>query len=235
MRVRERPAVPQQLIFDADDTLWENNVYFERAFDSFVEFLGHSTLSPEEVRGVLDEIETVNREVHGYGALNFGRNLRQCYEHLSEREIRQSDLDRVMTFAEHILEQPVELIEGVRETLADLASRHELILFTKGHPEEQKLKIERSGLGGHFRHTAIVKEKDPDSYRELVRESGLALDRAWMIGNSPRSDINPALEIGLGAVYIPHARTWSLEDEEIRNGGGRLLILGSFPDLRSCF
>jgi putative hydrolase of the HAD superfamily len=235
MRVLERPAVPQQLIFDADDTLWENNVYFERAFDGFVEFLGHSTLSAGEVRGVLDEIETVNREVHGYGALNFGRNLRQCYERLSEREIRPSDLDRVMSFAERILEQPVELIVGVPETLADLASRHELILFTKGHPEEQKLKIDRSGLGGHFRRTAIVKEKDPDSYRMLVRESGLAPDRAWMIGNSPRSDINPALEIGLGAVYIPHARTWSLEHEEIRNGAGRLLILKNFPELRSRF
>ena len=187
------------------------------------------------MRGVLDEIEIVNREVHGYGALNFGRNLRQCYEHLCEREIRQSDLDQVMAFAERILEQPVVLIDGVRETLADLASRHELILFTKGHPEEQKLKIDRSGLGFHFRHTAIVKEKDPVSYRNLVRECSLALDRAWMIGNSPRSDINPALEVGLHAVHIPHAQTWSLEDEEIRNGDRRLLKLARFSDLQNWF
>ena len=235
MRVRRRPGVAQQLIFDADDTLWENNIYFESAFDGFVEFLGHSTLSPQEVRGVLDEIEIVNREVNGYGALNFGRNLRQCYEHLCEREIRQSDLDQVMAFAERILEQPVVLIDGVRETLADLASRHELILFTKGHPEEQKLKIDRSGLGFHFRHTAIVKEKNPVSYRNLVRECSLALDRAWMIGNSPRSDINPALEVGLHAVHIPHAQTWSLEDEEIRNGDRRLLKLARFSDLQNWF
>jgi putative hydrolase of the HAD superfamily len=235
MRGDARPGSFQSLIFDADDTLWENNIYFERAFDEFVEFLAHSTLSPAEVRGVLDEIEIVNREIHGYGALNFGRNLRQCYEHLCERDIRQPDLDCVMGFAERILEQPVELIEGVRETLAELAARHKLILFTKGHPEEQTLKIGRSGLGGFFRHTAIVKEKDPDSYRELARESGLALDRSWMIGNSPRSDINPALEIGLGAVYIPHARTWSLEHEEIRDGGERLLILDRFSDLLSRF
>jgi putative hydrolase of the HAD superfamily len=226
-----RPGTPQSLIFDADDTLWENNIYFERTFDDFVEFLGHSRLSPAEVRNVLDEIEIVNREIHGYGALNFGRNLWQCYEHLCERDIRQPDLDRVMALAERILEQPVELIEGVRETLEELATRHELILFTKGHPEEQTLKIGRSGLGPYFRHTAIVKEKDPDSYRELARKTGLALDRSWMIGNSPRSDINPALEIGLGAVYIPHVRTWSLEHEEIRNGGERLLIINRFSDL----
>ena len=226
---------PQHLIFDADDTLWENNVYFERAFDEFVEFLGHSTLAPAEVRNVLDEIELVNRETHGYGALNFGRNMRQCYERLAEREISQSDLDRVMSFAERILEQPLELIDGVRETIEELAARHELILFTKGHPEEQKFKIDVSGLAPYFRHTAIVKEKDPASFRGLVGECGLALERAWMIGNSPRSDINPALEIGLGAVYIPHPRTWSLEAGEVTAASPRLLVLEQFPDLRNHF
>lgn len=225
----------QHLIFDADDTLWENNVHFERAFDEFAQFLGHSRLTPAEVRAVLDEIELVNREIHGYGALNFGRNLRQCYQRLAEREISASDLDRVMSFAERILEQPVELIEGVRETIEYLAERHELILFTKGHPEEQAYKIEVSGLAPRFRHTAIVKEKDAGSFRALVEERGLAAGRTWMIGNSPRSDINPALEIGLGAVYIPHARTWSLETEQIRNGGGRLVVLESFADLRGHF
>lgn len=226
---------PQQLIFDADDTLWENNVYFERAFEEFVDYLGHSKLGAAEVREVLDEIELVNRTVHGYGALNFGRNLRQCYEHLAEREISEDDLARVMSFAERILEQPVELLEGVAETLEELAGRHELMLFTKGHPEEQKLKIERSGLERLFGHAAIVKEKDPAAYRELIRHCGLEMGRAWMIGNSPRSDINPALEIGLGAVYIPHPRTWSLEHEEVRDGGGRLLILNRFAELREHF
>lgn len=225
----------QHLIFDADDTLWENNVYFEDAFEQFVEFLGHSTLSAAEIRNVLDEIELANQKTHGYGALNFGRNLRQCYQHLAERAISRDDLDRVMSFAERILDQPVELIEGVEETLGYLAPRHELLLFTKGHPDEQKLKIARSGLGQYFTHTAIVREKDLQSYRELV--SGRRLDpaRCWMIGNSPRSDVNPALELGLGAVYVPHPRTWSLETEEIRDGGGRLLLLMRFAELRNFF
>src|SRR5438067_6198154 len=96
----------QFLIIDADDTLWENNIYFERAFDEFVEFLGHSQLSPREVRDVLDEIEAANARIHGYGSLNFGRNLRQCYEHLAEGEIRDEDLRTVMGFAERILECP---------------------------------------------------------------------------------------------------------------------------------
>ena len=100
----------QFLIIDADDTLWENNIYFERAFDEFVEFLGHSQLSPREVRDVLDEIEAANARIHGYGSLNFGRNLRQCYEHLAEGEIRDEDLRTVMGFAERILAAFVQRI-----------------------------------------------------------------------------------------------------------------------------
>ena len=95
------------------------------------------------------------------------------------------------------------MIDGVPETLAELAARHDLTLFTKGHPEEQKLKVERSGLGRYFAHTAIVKEKNADAYRTLVVERDMDPARTWMIGNSPRSDINPAIEAGLNAVFIP--------------------------------
>ncbi len=225
----------QHLIVDADDTLWENNVYFERAFAEFVGFLDHSRLAAEEVRAVLDEIELANRHTHGYGAENFGRNLQQCYQHLAEREISEADLEQVMGLARRILEQPLEPMPGVQETLPYLAARHDLLLFTKGHPEEQKLKIDRSGLGPHFRHTAIVKEKDLTSYRGLIEQCGLEPARTWMIGNSPRSDINPARELGINAVYIPHPQTWSLETEEIRHGQGRLLVLGSFSELRKHF
>jgi putative hydrolase of the HAD superfamily len=223
------------LIIDADDTLWENNIYFERAFDQFVEFLAHSALGPRQVRDVLDEIESANARVHGYGSLNFGRNLRQCYERLAERKISDSDLATVMGFAEKILECPVELIDGVAETLDYLATRHHLTLFTKGHPEEQKLKIDRSGLGSFFAHTAIVKEKDAAAYRSLVGTRGMEPERTWMIGNSPKSDINPALEAGLNAVFVPHAHTWVLERQEIRWGAGRLLVLEHFGDLRRHF
>src|SRR5690348_13368930 len=97
----------QHLIFDADDTLWENNIYFERAFDEFVAFLDHSRFSPQEVRDVLDEIERVNNKIHGYGSVNFGRNLRECYRHLAERDIREDDLETVMGFAQRILECPM--------------------------------------------------------------------------------------------------------------------------------
>jgi putative hydrolase of the HAD superfamily len=228
-------GMPSNLLIDADDTLWENNVYFEKAFEEFVEYLGHSCLSAAEIRAVLDEIETVNNQIHGYGSANFARNLQQCYSHLAEREIRAEDLDRIMMFGERLLDHPMEVIEGVEETLAYLAERHTLVLFTKGHPDEQKLKIDRSGLGGHFHHAAIVKEKDAEAYRRLVSELDLEPVRTWMIGNSPKSDVNAALEAGLGAVFIPHAHTWTLEREEIRTGNGRLIRLDRFSELRQHF
>jgi putative hydrolase of the HAD superfamily len=225
----------QNLIIDADDTLWENNIYFERAFDEFVDFLGHSSMAPAEVRVVLDEIEDTSTKIHGYGSLNFARNLRDCYRHLAERDVREEDLKTVMGFAERILECPMEVIEGVPETLEYLSLRHDLTLFTKGHPDEQKLKVERSGLAAFFYHTAIVKEKNRAAYHKLAEERAMSPGHTWMIGNSPKSDINPALEAGLNAVYVPHPHTWGLEKEEVRPGKGRLLVVEKFAELREHF
>jgi putative hydrolase of the HAD superfamily len=225
----------QFLIIDADDTLWENNIYFERAFENFVDYLAHSSLTPQQVRDVLDEIEDANNKIHGYGTLNFARNLRQCYQHLAERDVSEADLQKVVGFAEQILECPMEVIEGVPETLEYLAARHDLTLFTKGHPEEQKLKIDRSGLGVWFSHTAIVKEKDAPAYRALIEGRRMDPERTWMIGNSPKSDINPAIDAGLRAVFVPHEHTWVLERQEFRPANGRMLTVQRFADLCAHF
>jgi putative hydrolase of the HAD superfamily len=225
----------QHLIFDADDTLWENNIYFEEAFDRFCEFLAHSSMAPAQVRAVLDEIEIANAKVNGYGSKNFAHNLAACYQHLAERDIAEADLAAVRAFAHAILEKPIEMLEGVSETVAELSARHELTLFTKGDAEEQHLKIDRSGLAIYFQHAAIVKEKNEVAYRELSRERGFALERTWMIGNSPKSDINPALAAGLRAVYVPHPKTWSMEHEEVPESHPRLLRISSIRELVTVF
>jgi len=224
------------LLIDADDTLWENDIYFERAFDNFRDFLDHSALTPQQVREVLNEIELVNAKIHGYGSKNFGRNLQQAYRHLSEREIRDDDLRHVLSLAEQILEQSIEVIEGVEETLGYLSQRHDLTLFTKGSPDEQLMKVDRSGLGRYFVHKAVVKEKDAEAYSRLVGERGLTRDSTWMIGNSPKSDINPALAAGLNAVLVPHPHTWVLEHQDLSESGeGRFLRVERFADLRLHF
>ncbi|MGH9671551.1 MAG: HAD family hydrolase, partial [Bryobacteraceae bacterium] len=148
------------LFIDADDTLWENNVFFERAFDSFASRLAHSCMSCAEVRAALDGIEHVNNRVHGYGAVNFARNLRQCFERLTERPVTDVDIAFIDEIGRTLAVHPIDLIEGVAETVAALSEVHELTLFTKGEPAEQRAKIDRSGLGGYFHHTAVVREKD---------------------------------------------------------------------------
>lgn len=224
-----------QLIFDADDTLWENNIYFLEAFDQFVDFLSHSRLSAVEVRAILDEIELANSKIHGYGSMNFGRNLQEVFRHLAERDIADDDLMTVMGFAERILEQPMRLIPGVEETVAELSKRHELTIFTKGHPDEQRLKIDRSGLLPYFAHAEVVKEKNTEAYRGLAAARGFDPTVTWMIGNSPKSDINPALEAGLNAVYVPHPSTWTLEIAEIREVPDRYLCVERISDLTGHF
>jgi putative hydrolase of the HAD superfamily len=224
----------QHLLIDADDTLWENNIYFERAFHRFCEFLDHSSLDHRQIRAALDEIELVNIQIHGYGAENFGRNMVECYHHLVEREISPDDAGYITQIARDIMEHPLEILAGVAETLQYLESRHDLILLTKGQQEEQRRKVDASGLGRHFREVLVVKEKDAAAYSAVVKEQELDRYATWMIGNSPKSDINPALEAGLGAVYVPHDRTWHLEHQDIR-GGERLLIVESFAELTRHF
>jgi len=225
----------QWLLIDADDTLWENSVYFDEAIEEFTSFLDHSSLSPAEVRQVLDEIELEGIAKRGYGTKNFTRHLRACFERLVERHYSPADLDRVTAIGESILDRPIELIEDVAETLAYLTERHHLTLCTKGHSEEQLLKFQRSELGPHFHGTRVVREKDAAAYREIIEAESMALEETWMIGNSPKSDIHPALEAGIGAVLVPHERTWSLEVVDLPDGHPRFRTVRRFSELQKMF
>ncbi|HEY1350951.1 MAG TPA: HAD family hydrolase [Ktedonobacteraceae bacterium] len=222
----------QHLLIDADDTLWENNIYFERAIHDFLLLLDHSSLQPVQVRAVLNEIE---RKM-GYGSVNFSRSLQETYRRLAERTCSAEDLERVRGLGEAIKHHPMEVISGVQETLAYLAPRHQLLLLTKGDEEEQKLKVESSGLAVYFSSILIVAEKDRQTYHALVQQLRLDPPGTWMIGNSPRSDINPALAAGLNAVFIPHQHTWQLEIQDVRRTGpGQFFSLDTFAQLREHF
>jgi putative hydrolase of the HAD superfamily len=228
-------ASRQFLMIDGDDTLWENNVYFEQAIEAFIDFLAHSLMSRDQVRAALDEIERINVSVHGYGSASFTKNLGETYERLAERDLQPQDIEHVAQLGQRIASQPMQLLPDVAETVRELAGHHDLMVLTKGHPEEQRLKIERSGLEAFFKATAVVHEKDEETYRAIIDERQLDPARTWMIGNSPRSDINPALGAGLNAVFIPHEHTWRLEKEEIVRADGRLLTLRAFGELRAHF
>lgn len=227
----------QTLLIDADDTLWENNVYFERAIGNFISFLEHKELSPPEVRAVLNEVERDCIVSHGYGLNSFVEALTRTFERVSVEPLTPALRETIHGFSRTIAEHPVEIIPHVRETLEYLHPRHHLVLVTKGNHTEQSGKVERSGLKPYFNAVEIVAEKNKATYDELVQKYGLLREASWMVGNSPRSDINPALAAGLNAIFIPHADTWVLEHEEIDPtlGQGRLLQISSFGELRSHF
>ena len=227
----------QALLIDADDTLWENNVYFERAIVRFISFLNHHEFSPEQVREVLNDVERECIVKHGYGLHSFSHALVDTFERLSVRPVTPELHAQITGFAHTVSDHPIELLPEVPRTLEHLSARHQLILVTKGAVPEQSGKIERSGLKKYFAATEIVAEKNSATYDGLVAKHSLARDSTWMIGNSPKSDINPALAAGLHAVFVPHGDTWILEHEEVNAAPAaqRLLIVGRFAELREHF
>ncbi|WP_435602903.1 HAD family hydrolase [Streptomyces sp. bgisy130] len=219
------------LIFDADDTLWENNVIFERVIDEFLEWMTHPELDRDGVRAVLDGIEAANAPTLGYGSKVFLHSLGECVARLRGRAATAEESARIAGWAAAFAGDRVELIAGVAETLAELARRHELLLLTKGDTEEQQRKVTASGLTRHFRDVHIVAEKNVATYEELVCAYDLVPGSTWMIGNSPKSDILPARSAGLNAVFIPHDHTWVLEHGELDPADEKVLRLPAFGEL----
>jgi putative hydrolase of the HAD superfamily len=225
------------LLVDADDTLWANNIYFERAIASFISFLNHHEYNSSQVRTVLDEVERECIIKHGYGLHSFAHALANTFERLAVDPVTPAVHEIIHGFAQEISQHPLEIFDGVPETLAYLSGRHQLILMTKGDRHEQSGKVDRSGLRSYFCAVEIVSEKNQESYQTVVEKHGLTKDRSWMIGNSPVSDINPALAIGMNAVFVPNEMTWVLENDEVRCDGasGQLLILKCFSELQRHF
>jgi putative hydrolase of the HAD superfamily len=227
----------QTLLIDADDTLWENNIYFERAIAKFISYLDHKEHSREEVRQVLNQVEKDNIVKHGYGLHSFAHALVDTFEKLSVNPVTPEMHEKIHSFAHEIAENPVEIIDGVEGTLSYLAEKHHLILMTKGNFTEQSGKIDRSGLKDYFSAVEIVPEKNVPTYKSIISKYGLPRETSWMVGNSPKSDINPALGAGINAVFVPHDNTWVLEHEEVitETGACRLLQVDRFSQLRKHF
>jgi putative hydrolase of the HAD superfamily len=227
----------QALLIDADDTLWENNIYFERAIANFISFLNHHEYSPEQVREVLNDVERECIVSHGYGLHSFAHALVQTFERLATEPLTTALHETINGFAHTIAGHPMEVLPGVPETLQYLSERHHVILVTKGAVVEQTGKVERSGLKEYFAAVEVVAEKDVPTYCAVVSKYGLAPDSTWMVGNSPKSDINPALAAGLNAVFVPHGNTWILEHDEVAAAKppSQLLVVETFAGLRLHF
>jgi putative hydrolase of the HAD superfamily len=231
------PTTHQTLLIDADDTLWENNIYFERAIAAFISYLDHRTHTPAEVREHLNACEHATIAQHGYGLASFRKSLIACFEQLSDipadPTLRRQHHDRIVAFTDAIATTGVELLPTVEPTLRTLATRHRILLVTKGDQVEQTDKLVRSGLEPLFSAVEVLAEKNTRAYTALVARHALDPATTWMIGNSPRSDINPALAAGLHAIFIPHDHTWVLEHETLDPAppNQTFLQLQTFADL----
>jgi putative hydrolase of the HAD superfamily len=227
----------QTLLIDADDTLWENNIYFERAIARFIEFLNHHEFTPEQVREVLNDVERECIVKHGYGLHSFAHALVDTFEKLSPVPVTPQLHQQVLSFTNQIENHTIEFLPEVPATLEYLSKKHRLILVTKGAQAEQSGKVERSGVQKYFVATEIVPEKTSEIYAQLADKYECDHTCTWMIGNSPKSDINPALAAGMNAVFVPHGDTWILEHEEVNAApaGQKLLIVGRFAELGEHF
>lgn len=225
----------QVLVFDADDTLWENNILFERVIEAYLSWLAHPALDRRQLRTVLDEVQTANAVTHGYGSLMLLRSLTDVVERLHGRPPSGDELAEIEALAAPLVDHRVELIPDVAATLADLAQRHTLLMLTKGNPEEQRRKIDASRLAHHFRSIDIVEEKDSGTYRRFIAAHALTPSTSWMIGNSPKSDVLPARQAGMNAVFIPNDHTWVLEHTELDPSDDAVLHLRTFRELLDHF
>jgi putative hydrolase of the HAD superfamily len=196
---------------DADDTLWENYRWFEVVLAEWVEVLARHGVDRALATRTLHETEDRNIPVTGYGAAPFVRSVVEAF-HLLVPQADHETRNDVAHFAKRaeatIRAHPIELLPGVAEAIPLLARHARVVVMTKGQEDEQVAKVGRSGLAAHFHAVRVVAEKHPEAYRDAVRAFGARAADCWMVGNSPASDIQPALDAGLAAIHVPHAAPW---------------------------
>lgn len=216
---------------DADDTLWENEQYYTQSQTQFAALLSH--YHPEEwVTERLYQTETRNIQHFGYGIKAFVLSMIETAVELTEGRVSGADIGELVKIARAMIDQEVELLDGVRESLPVLSARHRLAIITKGDLLDQERKVERSQIGAHFAHVEVVSHKTSAAYARLLERHKVPPERFLMVGNSLRSDILPVLELGGSAAYIPQASTWLHEIAEAPAPGTRgFYQLESFAQL----
>ena len=194
--------------FDADDTLWENEVFFQRAQMKFIELHPHIK-DPEEV---ILQIEKENIKFYGYGIKGFILSLLEASVRYSTSQPDFQNIDKMIKIGKDMLAQTIQLLPEVEETLQHLSELYTLIMITKGDLLDQQRKIEKSGLSKYFSSTEIVSEKDEQTYLEILEKNNISPKNFLMVGNSLKSDVLPVRNIGGTGVYIPHKFTWKHEE-----------------------
>ena len=206
------------IAFDADDTLWINETYYREGENKF-----YKLMSVYETENKLDQElfkkEMENLPLYGYGIKSFMLSMIESALELSNYKINPKIIEEVINIGKDMLEKPIELLDGVEETLQTLNPKYKIILATKGDLLDQERKLEKSGLEKYFHHIEILSEKKRANYKKLIKHLDIAPSEFLMIGNSLKSDVLPLIEIGAHAIHIPFHTTWAYEMVE-HNGEG---------------
>ena len=198
------------IALDADDTLWVNETYYREAENKFIKLL-----SKYETENKLDQelfkMEMKNLHLYGYGVKSFMLSMVESALELSNFKIKPAVIQQIVEIGKEMLEKPIELLEGVEDTLKALQPKYRLILATKGDLLDQERKLEKSGLIKYFHHIEILSDKKADNYKKLLSHLDIMPSEFLMVGNSLKSDVLPLLEIGAKAIHVPYHTTWAHE------------------------
>lgn len=204
--------------FDADDTLWRSQEYFDEAQAQFEAIMSpYIELERSDVSARLYATESRNIALFGYGAKGMTLSMVETAITLTDERITASDLQRIVRLGKAVLEHPVDLLPGIRDVVDAVAAQHRIILITKGDLFHQEAKVARSGLADLFTRIEIVSEKDSKTYARVLRECETSAEHFVMIGNSMRSDIEPVVALGGRGIYMPYHTTWAHETMTTRS------------------
>ena len=201
------------IAFDADDTLWNNELYFQETEKKFCELL-EDFLPQHAVSRELLQTEIKNISLYGYGIKAFMLSMVETAIRITDKNIKAETIEKIISFGQELLEKPVRLIDGVEDVLKSLKAKYRLVLATKGDLLDQERKLKKSGLVNFFHHIEIMSEKREADYQKLIRHLDIKPNELMMIGNSLKSDILPVLNIGGLGIHIPYHVMWTHEKVE---------------------
>ena len=198
------------IAFDADDTLFVNEPYFQEVEQKFCALLS-DYLSQQGLSQELFRVEIENLDLYGYGIKGYTLSMIEAAMKISNKTISMDIVEKIIDYGKELLQKPIVLLDGVEETLAALQGKYKLIVATKGDLKDQQSKLHRSGLGHYFHHIEVMADKQEVNYEKLLKRLEIAPEEFFMIGNSLKSDVLPVLAIGGYAVHVPYHTTWAHE------------------------
>ncbi|MFC3877687.1 HAD family hydrolase [Winogradskyella maritima] len=196
--------------FDADDTLWVNETFFRDAEAEFAQMLSQFE-TPNKIEQELFKMEIKNLPLYGYGVKGFVLSMVEMAIDLSNGTVSNEIMTKILDIGKRMLNEPVELLDGVEEVLEALSKKYKLIVATKGDLLDQERKLEKSNLLKYFHHIEVLSEKKEDNYSKLLKHLEIQPQHFLMIGNSLKSDVLPLINIGAKAVHVPFHTTWQFE------------------------